>query len=297
MVELLVCLGIFTILLALLLGGVQAAREAGRRASCQNNLRQLVVATTLYHDNEGCFPMSVSPFWEGQRPAQKRDGTGWIVRTLPYLEQGALFEQFSPIIGTDFLSGEGLRSPLCRQAIQEQVRVLHCPSDSSADYPSDKQFQLWDIEVALTNYKGCMGDNRMGGSASMFPGFEPDCKGSGNCPGIFYRVTYQDRVKMSQILDGTSQTFAVGEDVPRENNHSAAFYANGDYASCHAPLNYFPQTPTPDDWWNVMSFRSRHPRGASFAYADQSVKFVSDSTNYNLYRALSTKAQGEFVGE
>ena len=45
---------------------------------------------------------------------------------------------------------------------------------------------------------------------------------------------------MSKVRDGTSKTLMVGKDVAEHNVHSAAFYSNGDYASCHAPLNYFP---------------------------------------------------------
>jgi prepilin-type processing-associated H-X9-DG protein len=85
----------------------------------------------------------------------------------------------------------------------------------------------------------------------------------------------------------------LGEDVPEHNNVSAAYYGNGDHASCHAPLNYLPDTPTPDDWPNVMSFRSRHPAGAQFCMADGSVQFVNETIDYTLYKGLSTKAGGE----
>ena len=85
----------------------------------------------------------------------------------------------------------------------------------------------------------------------------------------------------------------VGEDVAFHNHHSTAYYCNGDYSSCHAPLNYMPDPPTPNDWWNVISFRSLHPGGAQFCLADGSVHFVSETIDYDLYRALSTKAGGE----
>ena len=74
-----------------------------------------------------------------------------------------------------------------------------------------------------------------------------------------------------------------------------AFYSNTDYASCHAPLNYFPRPPTPRDWPNVMSFRSRHPSGAQFCYADGSVHFLNATIDHTLYRALSTKNGREAV--
>jgi prepilin-type processing-associated H-X9-DG protein len=92
-----------------------------------------------------------------------------------------------------------------------------------------------------------------------------------------------------------TNTLMVGEDVPAHNWHSTAYYCNGDYSSCHAPLNYLPEPPTPADWWNVMSFRSLHPGGAQFCMADGSVRFFDEQIDYVLYRALSTKAGEEIV--
>ena len=103
-------------------------------------------------------------------------------------------------------------------------------------------------------------------------------------------------IRIEHISDGTSNTLLAGEDVPEENYHSAAFYANGDYASTHAPLNYFPKPSTPSDWWNVISFRSKHTGGANFAFADGSVKFLPSNIDYtNVYKPLSTKAIGEVI--
>jgi prepilin-type processing-associated H-X9-DG protein len=98
---------------------------------------------------------------------------------------------------------------------------------------------------------------------------------------------------MGQVTDGTSNTLMIGEDVAEENYHSVAYYANGDYASCHAPLNYFPKPFRPMDWWDVMSFRSRHSRGANFCYADGSVRFVAETIDHAIYRALSTRGGHE----
>ncbi len=87
----------------------------------------------------------------------------------------------------------------------------------------------------------------------------------------------------------------VGEDVPSQNNHSAAYYANGDWDSCNGPINFFYNPPQPDLWWNVMTFRSLHPGGAQFAMGDGSARFLPESIDYATYRALSTRAGGETV--
>jgi prepilin-type processing-associated H-X9-DG protein len=180
--------------------------------------------------------------------------------------------------------------------MQTRLDVLQCPSDDSARKLSDKEYQWKGKKVAVTNYKGCIGDTRMGGAwKTGDPKRDTDCHSTSKCPGIFWRHNYIYTVRIADVRDGTSNTFLIGEDVPEHNHHSAAFYCNGDYASCHAPLNYFPDPPTPDHWPTVMSFRSRHPSGANFCMADGSVTFISESIDLQLYHDLATKAGGEPV--
>ena len=78
---------------------------------CSNKLRQLGMAAHNHSDATRHFPVSVSPFPEGFAPAPRRDGRGWIVGTLPYIEQAALHGVFARHFGQDFLSGQGLRHP------------------------------------------------------------------------------------------------------------------------------------------------------------------------------------------
>lgn len=295
LVELLVVIAIIGILVALLLPAVQAAREAARRMSCKNNIKQLGVAVHVYHDVNRRFPISVSPYAEGPSPSRQRNGKGWIVSILPQLEQQPLYDQFQPCFNGDFFSGGGLKDPSCRDAVKTQLSVLQCPSDSSARRLSLNEWEWKGTAVAVTNYKGVLGDTRMGGTASIHAGSMPDCHATGPCPGVFYRVTYMHSVGFNSIQDGTSATFLIGEDVPSANYHSAAFYSNGDFASCHATLNFFPDPPRPNDWWDVVSFRSRHPGGAHFAFCDGSVRFVSETIDYAIYRGLSSKSGGEVV--
>jgi prepilin-type N-terminal cleavage/methylation domain-containing protein/prepilin-type processing-associated H-X9-DG protein len=295
LIELLVVIAVIGILIALLLPAVQTARESARGVQCRNNLKQIGTALHGYLDVHGVFPIGINPWASGPRPSPQRNGKGWIVGILPYLEEAALFEQFIPGFEGDFFSGGGLKNAACRQAMKTQLHVLHCPSDSSVLSNSTTQWQWEGIEVALTSYKGVIGDTRMGGSASVHQGTEPDCHNTVGCNGIFYRTNYQEPVRLIDVRDGTANTLMVGEDVPSANYHSTAYYCNGDYSSCHAPLNYFPDPPTPLEWWNVMSFRSLHPSGAHFCMADGSVHFFSESIDYMLYRHLSTKARGEIV--
>lgn len=306
LVELLVVIAIIGVLVALLLPAVQSAREAARRSECANNLKQIALAIQLHHDSQGHLPISVSPWFQEARdklPPDGNTGMGWIVWILPYAEQQALFDFFqlhgasgNMLRGSRRAAGIGEEALDGDPGMQSQLPMLSCPSDPSAQELSDTQWQWTGQMVAVTSYKGVIGDTRMGGASSVHQGTEPDCHSRTGCNGLFYRNTFQEPISLEQVTDGLSNTYMVGEDIPTHNYHSTAFYSNGDYASCHAPLNFKPQPPIPKNWPDVMSFRSEHPGGAHFAMADASVQYVSEDIDYCVYRATSTKAEGETDG-
>jgi len=291
LLELLVVIAVIAVLIALLVPAVQKVREAAARVHCQNNLKQIGLAVHHYHDTHNHLPTSVSPWNEGGRPP--RTGRGWILETLPFLEQGPLYSAFEPSRTGDMLGGGGLTK--CLPQMATVIAVLACPSDGSGGKTSTLQYQWVGIPVAVTNYKGVIGTSNMGGGWPDSPSGLFDGYATTSCNGLFFRNSYQLNLRLLSITDGTSNTLMVGEDVCDQNNHGAAYYANGDYASSHAPLNYFPQPPIPDNWPRVMSFRSRHPGGVNFCLADGSVRFISDSINWLLYQQLCTRAGGEPV--
>ena len=95
LVELLVVIAIIGILVALLLPAIQAAREAARRSSCTNNLKNLGLAVLNHHDAMKHFPVSMGLATVDTVPAgTTQPSVGWTVNVLPQLEEQALFDQF-----------------------------------------------------------------------------------------------------------------------------------------------------------------------------------------------------------
>ena len=276
LVELLVVIAIIGILVALLLPAVQAAREAARRMSCSNNIRNLALATLNYHDQRGHFPADEDYYDGGVQqvdvdkldwkwvsrdtfdvPEDGLDGGGWIVRILPYIEMQNLYDRFDITdhgINGDWNDssrlGMNYDSPDFIEALQTQPPVLACPSDEysgNADrvqfpYTQDQPGISTDIDVATTSYKGNAGDGLYAGvdSPLAFWSYKPQfgCYAGNDCLGVFWRTTYiRGGVKIREITDGTSNTFLLGEASPVDGN-SAAWSSDGDWAVTSLEINW-----------------------------------------------------------
>ena len=117
LVEILVVIAIIGILIGLLIPAVQSAREAGRRISCQSNLRQIALAVTEFHADLGHFPQGQCDGNLGFGPDAKT--WSWMVRILPYIEEKSIYQ-----------NGAILSKTLRQSGIAEsQVRLFLCPSD------------------------------------------------------------------------------------------------------------------------------------------------------------------------
>jgi prepilin-type N-terminal cleavage/methylation domain-containing protein/prepilin-type processing-associated H-X9-DG protein len=337
LVELLVVIAIIGILVALLLPAIQAAREAARRSSCSNNLKNLGLAVLNHHDVMKHIPVNLGFALEYamEAPGLDQPAVGWILNTLPQLEEQDLYDQFqaggafegsfrvnvcrSPRINTGLDSiKNGISVP---QLMKTQLAILQCPSDDSVQQLNANQWQWLNCPVALTSYKGVIDDTwanqppfgdgtfsnevpaeyRSGNYDDPPPGAwtaQYDCHRDTRCRGFFFRQSFQRPVTMAKVTDGTSKTLMIGEDVPEYNRHSAAYYSNGSWCSCNAPLNYGIGENPEDiaaDWSDAQGFRSKHPGGAHFGLADGSVRFVADSIDNVFYRTSCTRDGGEAV--
>jgi len=107
---------------------------------------------------------------------------------------------------------------------------------------------------------------------------------------------------MRDATDGTANTFAIGEAVPRWCTHTWWYWFNATTATTAIPLNA-PARPgrTRDQdwgrWVDNYSFMSQHTGGAHFAMMDGAVRFVSDNINLGLYRSLGSLQGAEIIGE
>ncbi|MCE9564395.1 MAG: DUF1559 domain-containing protein [Planctomycetes bacterium] len=296
LIELLVVIAIIAILIGLLLPAVQKVRESAARMQCKNNLKQIGIALHAHYDAQGTLPTSHSYGSEGPNPVPPHTGRGWIIEILPYLEQGSLYTALEPTrVGTLGSPSGGLFAASTANGstvLQTPMKVLQCPSDQNSAALTIQTAQMGGIKQTNTNYKGNLGANPMGNYNLGQPGVDAsDHHNTTGASGLFYRNNYQEPIKFEKISDGLSNTFAVGEDVAKWNVHTAAFFSNGDYASCHVALNTFPADPS--NWPQAISFRSLHQGGANFCMADGSVQWIPDSINVVIYRQLATKAGGE----
>ena len=326
LVELLVVIAIIGVLVALLLPAVQAAREAARRMSCANNLKNIGLACLNFADVEGHMPISISRWpedfdirgnWigpDGGKMAEKNggpgyNGKGWIVDILPQMEQQALHTQivadYTGSFGINGPFGRGLGNPKLKDIMAVQQSWMSCPSDPSA-IPSEDQWHWPKRLTATTSYKGVLGDSASTDGLSpgdvnasqktAFPDFGsgPDCHNTVECNGLIWRGNYFNPVELRSITDGQSNTFMVGESVVSQDYHSAGYFADGSWATCGIPLNFFrlgipPEDVKGVDWFDMRGFKSLHAGGAQFVMADGSVHFVTENIDGVIYRALATR--------
>ena len=322
LVELLVVIAIIAVLIGLLLPAVQSARESARRISCSNKIRQLALGVINYQDANRKFPPSTAMWGEGNGgpdcasvPGGGCTGRGWILETLPYLEQMALFNNLARSTSGNIYDNRGLKA--VANFLKTPLPDLACPSDpdSSRTFKVDgmrgvtgpfMEQSMANTDVTITSYKGVLGATKVGGNyGSTWPRHddEPstavDCHNNTNrraCKGVFWRNSYLHPVRIKDFTDGTSKTLLIGEAVYAHDHHAVALYSDGDWAACNLPLNYLPNPPVPQNWWNVRGFRSLHKGGANFARADGSVRFTDESIDMGAYIALSTRNRGDRTG-
>jgi prepilin-type N-terminal cleavage/methylation domain-containing protein/prepilin-type processing-associated H-X9-DG protein len=316
LIELLVVIAIIAILIGLLLPAVQKIREAANRMKCANNLKQLALGCHNYHDTYGTLPRNGDPKFPATSHGPPQ-GTGccgvgaahwsWLAQSLSFYEQDNLAKQGNVPINNMNANAATL------QVLAAVLPIHTCPSDTTKPRTRTNSADLGGTLVAVTSYKGVAGANwgsdfyptdsnfttlyRNIGTNGSFNGLE---RGD----GMFWRGDVRTSpLTFASVIDGLSNTYMIGEDVPEYIAWNAWAYANGATGTCAIPPNQGITVPPLGaaagygDWPNRYSFRSRHTGGVQFAMGDGSVRFVKQSIALNVYRANATIAGGEVVSD
>jgi prepilin-type N-terminal cleavage/methylation domain-containing protein/prepilin-type processing-associated H-X9-DG protein len=306
LVELLVVIAIIGILVALLLPAVQAAREAARRMSCSNNLKQLGLACHNYHDTYKRFPIGTRL----NDPANGGSNNPWtagahrkgsqLVKLLPFVEQSPLYDRANQAGDVNAqLAAAGYGAG--------EINNFRCPSD---DYENPNTGQ--------SNYAGSMGaQNIPGRGCTLYPGnvFGTGPAGHGSTErgdqtsGVFSRFSFAAR--FADVTDGTANVLLMGEIRPFCGDHTRGGWAHGNaiWIATTAPINYetcanqgagisgTSGCNADGNWQTSQGFKSRHPGGAQFVFADGSVHFLPETIDYMTYQRLGDRRDGKPVGE
>lgn len=300
LVELLVVIAIIGVLVALLLPAVQAAREAARRTSCSNKIRQATLATILYQDSRRHFPTAA------MHP-NDNGGISYVPLILPFFEE----ENLRNLLDFNFQwddpknkQGRDIPLPIlkCPSQIDPELIYTHLPSESSRFEPSS-------LGAHYTAVMGAKDDSNCPPSAGKYSLL---CAGSGSTGHIANNgIMYGDgadkpcRTRIKEIADGLSKTFLLGEQswdtgyhriwiVGRQGNfiysgNNLAYTIN---TGARTPPAGSLAIPVPA---NDTSFGSNHPGGAHFSHADGSAKFVAENTELAILQAFASRATGEMI--
>jgi prepilin-type N-terminal cleavage/methylation domain-containing protein/prepilin-type processing-associated H-X9-DG protein len=294
LVELLVVIAITSTLAALLLPAVQSAREAGRRASCSNNVKQMGLAFLLYHDARGTFPFggtyrtyptttynssSIGSPDNGETPADTpptgtKEKGGWAFQILPHLEEDALFNS-------------------------DDLRVIRTTTVSLYFCPSRRPPQVvaggWAAGNALMDYAASNQDG-------------PDLVDAGLNSGTGV-VRSSNPVRIARITDGTTKTIMVGEkrlcletlgQGVRDDDHGYSIGWDMDtVARTDMPPASDPHLNCIDGMggvslWNGL-FGSSHPSGFNAVFADGSVHHLTFDMDPQLFSNLGNTDDGNVV--
>ncbi|MCC9654536.1 DUF1559 family PulG-like putative transporter [Rhodopirellula halodulae] len=321
LVELLVVIAIIGVLVGLLLPAVQSAREAARRMSCSNNMKQIGLALHMHHDIVNYFP-SQRDQAEAPVPANQQSFYRWgpLGLLTPYLEQSAIYQAIDlkkPLYLFSMGPPPGVTThPDLGEEVATKVPTFLCPSDVN-----DRVSEDW----GATNYHANNGTAQDGGIYV-------------DCDGLFY---IDSRKRFRDILDGTSHTAAfcetlIGSGLP----DSTRGEANQTAESVNASV-WNAASPTIEDSWclndaspvifkrgekwadgsvndsgyhhfrapnsivndcysryaAIKSGRSRHTGGVTVLLADGSVHFVTESIDANVWRLVGSIADREVVPE
>lgn len=280
LVELLVVIAIIGVLVALLLPAMQHAREASRRSSCGNNLRQIGLAVEQCQLSKGVYPASNTNdvfYWDG---GQSELNHSWSSVIMPFMEESALKDKINFTVSA--------LDPVNEAAAGTVVPNYRCPSYAGPSLTADSHYPAG--KYAIGNYVSL-------GATDVDHVFAVSLKPDGV-------IFPQSKIKPKDVTDGLSKTMFIAES--REENlrvwidgRTGAYTAlpemqGGPYfASAPIALNYTPYyPPEPKCLWGPSSM---HVGGAHHLFGDGSVHFLANTISKATYVGLCTRAGKEIL--
>jgi prepilin-type N-terminal cleavage/methylation domain-containing protein/prepilin-type processing-associated H-X9-DG protein len=300
LIELLVVIAIIAVLIGLLLPAVQKVREAANRIRCANHLKQLGLAAHNYIGVYASLPPALAGNMSDPIPyttGQPTPWLSWMGKLLPFIEQDNVYKQSladyaaNPAVDTYNLPWH--------RGINTVIETFTCPSDPRTLQAQDMSaFETAGYFVALTAYVGNSGTNR------------------NTLDGVFFQ---NSKIRLADILDGTSNTIMAGERPPAYNinQYGAAFgywYAGtgqghtgtGDVilgtaevcvaspGICGPNVTYSFRPGSIQNVCDMFHYWSMHIGGANFVFTDGSVHFLNYASPAVLIQ-LGTRAGGEVL--
>jgi type II secretory pathway pseudopilin PulG len=287
-------IAIIGVLVSLLLPAVQAAREAARRSSCANNLRQLGLALANYQGAHSVYPPGTINATGPISSTPTGYHQSWIVQILPFIEERNAFDLTDFAVGVYHKNNQSVRDHI--------ISILQCPSWAGP-------------RTNGSNYAGCHHD------------VEAPIDVTNN--GLLY---LNSAIGLEDITDGSSHTLLVGEkgidpgdlgwmSGTRATLRNTGFPPNGAPVATSFGGGGFPEygdpradAPGSDDGpgddvpkpgvaanpsspFYVGGFSGAHPGGIETVFGDGSVQMISDNISPTVFQQLGNRADGKLLDE
>ncbi|MCA9216711.1 MAG: DUF1559 domain-containing protein [Planctomycetales bacterium] len=298
LVELLVVIGIISMLVLLMLPAVNAARESSRRAQCYSNLAALVLAVHGYESSHEHYPAGVR---DPSAPVfSKPEGMhhSWTIDVLPYLDEANLFEQIDnnvSVYNYKDIMGRRLSQFTCPSATWESgasaYAAVHHDVEAQIDATNNGVFYLNsrtsidDISDGL-KYTFFLGEKNKDHFTDLgwLSGTRATLRNTGTVIG-FEIVTRRPRPNVT----GEDETMeaATGQNVDPAEPEGSSIAPDSETAIEAAVA----------DGTYVGGFGSQHPGGALFACGDGSVRFIPQSVSMDVYQRYGNRADGKLIRE